>query len=718
MTSNRHRTMFNIQSNKPMTFTTSPAIRLWGFSTTEKTRRSALCAAVIASMFQVGCDSNSPPGKESAASLAANSGSVATKAEAGDSAAMLNLARGYERGTDGLKKDEILAFKWYLNAAEAGVPKAMTEVSKRYREGRGVREDFNASVLWAKKGAEMNDAEAIYLSVAYQDPLGLFIGWESLIGSESEEAQLIREWSNTLGQLNQAAEAGSVDAQALLGRTLRAGIWYEFKGKRKAAIAPVSDIAVHWLTAAADGGSVIAMQELAQWHQKGGDGLKVDESLATKYWDRVESVTDSESQFVIGHQLTPSNRKSYKARLWRDQWLTYEQAAWRAREWLEKAARQGHARAALDLGNMLTSDQYAYSDEAKAIEYHLQAAESGLIDGQIAAARAYFKGSGVARDYTHSFMWALRAATHSTATPHSMALPQRLVAYFLLQGLGVEKDIVLAYAWANVSAASGDKDSKALLASLDRLLNASQIREAQQISSSWKLGDDMKRVAGAAALTAKGASGVAAKLAVSGTGFFVSTTGTLITNFHVAGKCLEVRLPALTKNANVLATDAANDLAALRVDGAPEASARLADPAKLRQGQEVFAFGFPLDGYLPSMGNITTGLVSALSGPSNNSSLIQISAPVQQGNSGGPVMDSRGEVVGVVVGKADTIRIAKETGDILQNVNFAVSVGTLQAFLDVNRIDYQRSSLFSLTKKPEALVEGAREFTVKVECWR
>ena len=81
-------------------------------------------------------------------------------------------------------------------------------------------------------------------------------------------------------------------------------------------------------------------------------------------------------------------------------------------------------------------------------------------------------------------------------------------------------------------------------------------------------------------------------------------------------------------------------------------------------------------------------------------------------------MDSHGEVVGVVVGKADAVRIAKATGDILQNVNFAVSVGTLQAFLDANRIDYRRATYFSFTKKPDALADEARQYTVKVECWR
>lgn len=688
--------------------------------------RSSLCVAIFAVASQVGCDSKSTYGTSPSASAPATANAVASKAEAGDSSSMFALGQAYALGTDGFKKDEMLSFRWYLRAAEAGLPKAMAEVAKRYREGNGVRVDFQASSRWADKGAELGDADAIYLTVPIGNPFDRFdLGLQRDVDKDSQEKKLVADSAVELNRLTRAAEAGNTEAKLRLGRLLRTGVWYTIKGKLKAATAPNMEKALQWLNGAADAGSALAMLELAQWYQKGGDGLKADTSLADKFWDRADAIASPDGQYAIGHEVQPPERKYYKPRAWRDQLLTYEQASWKAREWLEKAAAQGHMRAALDLGNMLSSAQYGYSDEPKAFELLMQAAEAGLIEGQMAVSWAYYKGAGVAKDYERAYTWGLRAATHPTATRYSMMGAQRFVAQMLAEGLGVEKDVVLAYAWANVSAASGEKLAKELLTRLDEVLDASQIREAQQISSAWKLGDDMKRSAGVAAAGAAGAASSpppvavrAAKLVVSGTGFFVSTTGTLVTNFHVAGKCAEVNLPALAKKANMLATDAANDLAVLKVDGAPDSSARLADASKLRQGQEVVAFGFPLEGYLPSAGNITTGLVSALSGPANNSSLIQISAPVQQGSSGGPVLDSHGEVVGVVVGKADAIRVAKVTGDILQNVNFAVSVGTLQAFLDANRIDYRRASFFSLTKKPDALADDARQYTVKVECWR
>ena len=81
-------------------------------------------------------------------------------------------------------------------------------------------------------------------------------------------------------------------------------------------------------------------------------------------------------------------------------------------------------------------------------------------------------------------------------------------------------------------------------------------------------------------------------------------------------------------------------------------------------------FGFPLEGFLAASGNFTPGIVAALAGPGNNSSLVQITAPVQPGNSGGPVIDSKGHAVGVVLGKADAIKIAKATGDIPRKRKF------------------------------------------------
>jgi S1-C subfamily serine protease len=141
----------------------------------------------------------------------------------------------------------------------------------------------------------------------------------------------------------------------------------------------------------------------------------------------------------------------------------------------------------------------------------------------------------------------------------------------------------------------------------------------------------------------------------------------------------------------------------------------------LRQGRgvrladNVVVAGFPLSGLLSSGLNVTTGAVSALAGPGDDRRLIQITAPVQPGNSGGPLLDASGNVVGVVVSKLDAVAVASVTGDIPQNVNFAISLGTLQAFLDANSIDYQTRAS-SAPKSNADVAEVARAATVQIEC--
>jgi S1-C subfamily serine protease len=131
--------------------------------------------------------------------------------------------------------------------------------------------------------------------------------------------------------------------------------------------------------------------------------------------------------------------------------------------------------------------------------------------------------------------------------------------------------------------------------------------------------------------------------------------------------------------------------------------------------ESVVVAGFPLTGILASGLSATTGTVSALAGPRDDRRIIQITAPVQPGNSGGPVLDGSGNLVGVVVAKLDAVGVALLTGDVPQNVNFAISLGTLQAFLDANGVDYQTRPSTEAKTNPE-IAEVARASTFQVLC--
>ncbi|HEX2135509.1 MAG TPA: serine protease [Microvirga sp.] len=204
--------------------------------------------------------------------------------------------------------------------------------------------------------------------------------------------------------------------------------------------------------------------------------------------------------------------------------------------------------------------------------------------------------------------------------------------------------------------------------------------------------------------------------ASSGTGFFITAQGHVVTNEHVIGACSTVMVKAdgaPSLKAAVLAADRTNDLALLKVDQTPPAVADLR--LGIRLGEPVAVFGYPLAKLLATSGNFTLGNVTALAGLGDDARHVQISAPVQPGNSGGPLLDESGNVVGIVTYKLDAIRSAAMSGDIPQNVNFAIKSTALANFLDVHRITYRPVSP-GAGLKPAELAERARSISVSVEC--
>ena len=115
---------------------------------------------------------------------------------------------------------------------------------------------------------------------------------------------------------------------------------------------------------------------------------------------------------------------------------------------------------------------------------------------------------------------------------------------------------------------------------------------------------------------------------------------------------------------------------------------------------------------------VTTGTVSALSGVGNDTAKLQIAAPVQQGNSGGPLLDRHGLVVGVVQSKLNALRIAGVTGDIPQNVNFAVNGATLKSFLEANGVGFRAAPPGGCALSAADVGEQAARYTVAIECAR
>ena len=111
------------------------------------------------------------------------------------------------------------------------------------------------------------------------------------------------------------------------------------------------------------------------------------------------------------------------------------------------------------------------------------------------------------------------------------------------------------------------------------------------------------------------------------------------------------------------------------------------------------------------------GYVSATAGLADDTSKLQISAPIQPGNSGGPLLDQSGNIVGVVVQKLDAIKMAKINGDIPQNINFAVKGEIAQVFMKAHKVRFKTAASKKKLENTDIAQRG-RAFTVLVECYK
>ena len=199
-----------------------------------------------------------------------------------------------------------------------------------------------------------------------------------------------------------------------------------------------------------------------------------------------------------------------------------------------------------------------------------------------------------------------------------------------------------------------------------------------------------------------------------GTGFFVSGDGHIITNRHVVEGCSSIET-ADHIALKLIKSNKAIDVALLQAPGLKSPSAARFRQSNAAIGEPVIIFGFPLPGLLSKSGNLTTGVVSATTGLGNNQHNIQISAPVQSGNSGGPLFDQSGNVIGVVVSKLNAVKLAGITGDLAQNVNFAIKSSEVISFLGRNNV-VPKFSGQTENIKTEEVATFATSFTVQLIC--
>jgi S1-C subfamily serine protease len=206
----------------------------------------------------------------------------------------------------------------------------------------------------------------------------------------------------------------------------------------------------------------------------------------------------------------------------------------------------------------------------------------------------------------------------------------------------------------------------------------------------------------------------------TGSGVVVDEIGDVLTANHVVTHCksITVKTPASKAfDATVAGVDPKNDLAILKIAfdaplGEPAHFRTQSQPARL--GETIGVVGYPLSGILSTEAKATFGQINSVAGANNDYTLLQISAPVQPGNSGGPVLDEYGQVIGIVVSQASLAVIAL-SGNVPQNVNFAVRGELAQIFLAARGIKVL-SGRRQQVQSTEAIAASGLKSTLLVQC--
>lgn len=582
----------------------------------------------------------------------------------------------YERG------DYEKAYEIWLPLATAGDSDAQFGIGVMTDNGQGVSENDAEAAKWYRLAAERGNPDAQFnLALLYDSGKG--------VAENKEEAA---HW------YAKAAARGHVGAQYNLALMLEAGD----------GILRDPTAAAKWYRQAAELGHIKAQNNLGVLYDK-GIGVAEDKAEAAKWYRKAAEKGFARAQFNLGVMYDFGTGVP----------LDDLEAA----KWYRKAAEQGDVEAQFNLALMLDAGEGMPPNKSDAAFWYRKAAEQGNAAAQNNLGVLLDSGDGIPRAPDEAAYWYEQAAQRGNSSA------MRNLAALFRDGQGVPQDLVEAYKWLTIAIeamGSGPDREMALedRAELGERMERGETREARSRAEAWLRqagpGAPESRVASAGPADAPAPERRRTELDSTGSGFFVTASGLVLTNHHVVAACSDLKLRLGREaigTATVLSADPAHDLALLRTGARPPTRAVFRMGKDPRPGDDVVAVGYPLRGLLASEANVTTGTISANAGLRDDPNYYQVSAPVQPGNSGGPLLDRSGHVVGVVSAKLDALEVVDAYGDIPQNVNFAVKGRVAAAFM--NRAQFVPVAADSEAAMPAADVgEIARRYTVLVECWK
>jgi S1-C subfamily serine protease len=205
-----------------------------------------------------------------------------------------------------------------------------------------------------------------------------------------------------------------------------------------------------------------------------------------------------------------------------------------------------------------------------------------------------------------------------------------------------------------------------------------------------------------------------------GTGFFIVRDGTMVTNRHVVDGCaaLSVETAGGTDAVGrLLASDTDLDLALIDADTTPQAVALFARQSGREPGVRADLIGYPTQGIAPERPLLSAGTIAPTPPPLRAPAYFLVEADVRSGNSGGPVLDGRGHVIGVVFAQLNTPKILERTGEVMPDTAVVIDNPSVHAFLRRHQVAYETANGGAPLDRQQSH-ELARGFVARIQCWR
>jgi len=223
-----------------------------------------------------------------------------------------------------------------------------------------------------------------------------------------------------------------------------------------------------------------------------------------------------------------------------------------------------------------------------------------------------------------------------------------------------------------------------------------------------------------------------------GSGFFVTADGSLVTNHHVIENCSLVMVSSATGDrgaVTAIESDPENDLALLRTELSPRGWANFAAITQNIRRRPVALVGYPNQGMAPINPRLTRGVFLGIRHRSPTARVLVFEADVRKGNSGGPLLDAEGNVIGVTFAQLNSVGVFEKTGTLIEDIGFAIMLEDVLDFLERNGVAYrmERSTAAAaqgegpggesttgdgLEAASKAMLQAARPYMARIGCWR